>query len=218
MLATFTPTTARAFVITDSPNLPPLAGEYVSPQEFHALYAAGLIQLTNVHHLAFTATFPPPPLGTTNIHGFGSTVNMMLSTDSGNNFFPQSAPGNVMVQVFHDSDLGNTSFFDTEMLQLDLSGGTLPAGVMIRESPTLPSLGQTSITDLGGGQYRIDSFFDVFTELSFDGGQSWIPQDNGPTRMTLVPEPTSALLVLAGAGVCGLRRSRRKPAPSTTAG
>ena len=60
--------------------------------------------------------------------------------------------------------------FQTEMLQLDISGGGLPTGVMIRESPTLASTGATSISDLGGGQFQIDSFFDVFAELSIDGG------------------------------------------------
>jgi hypothetical protein len=59
-----------------------------------------------------------------------------------------------------------------------LSGGSLPPGMMIRESPTLASTGQTTITDLGGGQFRIDSFFDVFTELSLDGGQSWSPSNS----------------------------------------
>ena len=58
--------------------------------------------------------------------------------------------------------------FDTEMLQVDLSGGSLPGGVMIRESPTLASLGSTKLTDQGGGNFRIDSFFDVFTELPPD--------------------------------------------------
>src|SRR5215212_8628481 len=55
---------------------------------------------------------------------------------------------------------------NTEMLQLDLSGGGLPAGVRIRESPTLASLGKTTIVaDTSSGPYHIDSFFDVFTEL-----------------------------------------------------
>src|SRR6185369_7648226 len=36
------------------------------------------------------------------------------------------------------------------------------------------------------GRYRIESFFDVFTELSIDGGQSWMPGD-GPVRVVLTP-------------------------------
>jgi hypothetical protein len=71
-----------------------------------------------------------------------------------------------------------------------------------------PSTGLTDITDLGGGLYHIDSFFDVFTELSIDGGSSWIPSDYS-TRMTLVtPEPTT--LALLGLGVVALLLRKRQ--------
>jgi len=67
--------------------------------------------------------------------------------DGGASFKPFSAPANVAVQVSSRSDLdtGSTRFFDTEMLALSLSGGSLPGGVMVRESPTLASLGRTSV-------------------------------------------------------------------------
>ncbi len=108
---------------------------------------------------------------------------------------------------------GGLGTFDTEMLSMTLTGG----GVMIRESPTLPSLGKTSISDIGGGMYHIDSFFDIFTELSLDGGQSWIPNSAGnpfglagSTRVVLgIPEPASvALLALGALGLAGLARRR----------
>ena len=35
--------------------------------------------------------------------------------------------------------------------------------------------------------FRIDSFFDVFTELTLDGGQSWTP-GGSPMHLTGVPE------------------------------
>ena len=95
--------------------------------------------------------------------------------------------------------------FDTEMLQLDLSGGPL----MIRESPTLPSMGKTAITDLGGGQFHIDSFFDIFTELSVDGGQTWYPAE-APTHMTTSPEPASIALFAIGAVALLYRVARRR--------
>ena len=95
------------------------------------------------------------------------------------------------------------------MLQLNLSGGSLPAGTMIRESPTLQSTGQTTITNIGGGLFKIDSFFDVFTELSIDGGATWMPSTTGPGHVTLVPEPASLSLLAAGlVGLAGLRRRR----------
>lgn len=69
--------------------------------------------------------------------------------------------------------------FDTEILQLDISGGQLPAGLMIRESPTLASPGHTNYPAFQWlpGIFVVNSFFDVFTELSLDGGQTWTPGD-----------------------------------------
>jgi hypothetical protein len=71
------------------------------------------------------------------------------------------------------------------------------SNILIRESPTLASTGETTITDIGSGMYRIDSFFDVFTELSIDGGQTWIPGDS-PMRLELIPEPATILLLGLG--------------------
>ena len=83
---------------------------------------------------------------------------------------------------------------------------------MIRESPTLQSVGQTTVQPVPGG-FRIDSFFDVFTELSVDGGASWIPASGGPTHVALnnVPEPGAAALLAFGAlGFLGRRVRRRE--------
>ena len=77
---------------------------------------------------------------------------------------------------------------------------------MIREDPTRASLGSTDITDIGGGLYHIDSFFDVFTELSVDGGSSWSACDYS-TRMYLVPEPVTLVLLALG-GLAAIRRRR----------
>ena len=75
------------------------------------------------------------------------------------------------------------TFYDTELLQLDISGGNLPPGMLLRESPTLASTGKTAISPASGGGFVIDSFFDVFTELSTDGGGSWTPSLGAPPRM-----------------------------------
>jgi hypothetical protein len=89
--------------------------------------------------------------------------------------------------------------FDMEVLSFDISGvynGVSP--FIIRESPTLASTGRTTIESLPGGQYRIDSFFDVFTDMSVDGGATWFP---------MVPEPSALLLsVLAMFGLGACRR------------
>ena len=78
-----------------------------------------------------------------------------------------------------------TGSWDTEILSMSLSGDVGGVSIEIRESRGLPSPGHTTITDLGGGQYQIDSFFDVYTELSIDGG-AFQPQTNPAGRMELV--------------------------------
>ena len=98
-----------------------------------------------------------------------------------------------------------TGTWIAEILSMSLSGNIGGYSVLIRESPTLHSTGTTSIAV--GNNYMIDSFFDIFTELSIDGGNIWIPQGQS-TRMNLTPEPATVyLLVLGSLGV--LRRRRR---------
>lgn len=71
---------------------------------------------------------------------------------------------------------------------MSLSGNLGGGLVEIRESPSIHSTGSTTITQLGNGQFHIDSFFDVFTELSVDGGTSFIAS-NDPAKMELLPPP-----------------------------
>ena len=209
------PDPAAAAVIATADCLPP-AGQhvkYTSP-DFHARFAAGgnVFDLSNPVHAGFTACVSPPVAGS-QLESFASTVAFDLSINGGP-LSHLSALAAVSVVVTFNHALGATRFFDTEMTQLDISGGTLPSGVLVRESPTLASTGQTSIEDLGGGLFKIDSFFDIFTELSLDNGTNWIPStdnQNQPAsgRVTLrVPEP--ATLALLGVGLVGIGFGKRK--------
>jgi hypothetical protein len=76
---------------------------------------------------------------------------------------------------------------DLELLALDLTG-SFPAGVRLRESPSLASPGHMQQTEGPPGQFHITSFFDVFFELSLDGGQTWSPA-LGPMHTVLSPAP-----------------------------
>lgn len=99
--------------------------------------------------------------------------------------------------------------FDIELLSLDISGGIPGGGFMLRESPTLASTGQLLFGRLPDDRYLIDNFFDVFTEMSLDGGATW------HAAVAQVPEPsTIGLALLCACSLTALRRKRRRVAPT----
>ncbi len=120
---------------------------------------------------------------------------------------PVTLTGPVTVRV-RDYTSGQTGTFATEIIAMNLTGSIGPTTVVVRESPSMQSLGSTTITDLGGGLYEIDSFFDVFTELSVDGGPFYGDLSGGPSRMELCPEPATMSLLALG-GLALLRRRKK---------
>lgn len=143
------------------------------------------------------ACTPLPTQGGTSVDSFFDIfVEIDLSSNGGSSWVhhgltPQPGGVHIQYEQIQPPAPPGTIIFDTELVALTLTG----SGFIVRESPTLASTGRITQTDLGGGQFRIDSFFDVFTELSLDGGQTWYPSDqtlhvtsiqNDPT-----PNPTS---------------------------
>jgi hypothetical protein len=190
-------------------HLPPPTG-YAAVDNVHRYGPVDEIQLRGSSHAQFSSQSPPPPSvpGAFTVHGFSSIIGGALYINGAfiDNIIADALS---MVLVEFDELVGTDRYFDTELLQLDVSGGNLPPNILIRESPTLASLGRTAIRDAGGGQFLIASFFDVFTELSLDGGASWIPS-NGSVRMQAVPEPALLTLLALGAAASRARRSRAR--------
>jgi hypothetical protein len=155
--------------------------------------------------------FAPPPLGSSTVHSFFDVfTELSIDPPSGPPVTVHSGSPSPEAMRLNGLPPGTPYIgYVTEMLQLDLSGGTMPAGMRIRESPTLLSAGETRIDDVGGGLYKIDSFFDVFTELSLDNGQTWIPGSSALHIEGNLPEPSTAILALLGLAALNAATRRR---------
>jgi hypothetical protein len=201
---------ALASVVTSDPNIPVLYPNGVYLWTTGPTYVGGGLTVTmSPLQERVVNRFAPTIIGPNESETYQSTLMGMMSVNLSPPA-PMSAggPGNTLA-------FGKAGFivgtFNTELLSLNLNGSSPFGPFMIRESPTLASTGQTTITNIGGGLYRIDSFFDVFTELSIDGGNSWIPSQGSSHVVLDMPEPgTAALLGSGGLLWFGLRRRRAR--------
>ncbi|MDX1967371.1 MAG: PEP-CTERM sorting domain-containing protein [Planctomycetaceae bacterium] len=107
---------------------------------------------------------------------------------------------------------GNVVFYDVFISSFDVplynTTTGLYTGVRMRKRPELlyQSWDRIQVEAIDGGLFRVGGFFDIFTELSLDDGQTWTPA-SGPLRMELVPEPGAVALLGLG-GLLAIRRCR----------
>jgi hypothetical protein len=198
-------------------QLPPTGGSYdsLSGSQWTFNSPGGMsLSLENVSVAVPSSPAPihtPIPAG--DLADFQTSLNATgLLTDPVHNLFNDPVQVNLTgaAQTLVFSDPGNIEAeFKTEMLALNLSGsvqtslGTLP--IALHKSPSLGSLGEATLFDSGDGGWLVDSFFDVFTEISLDNGQ-FVPSDQS-LYVGFVPEPGSLSLLLVGALIM-LRRTR----------
>lgn len=158
---------------------------------------------------------PPPTLGVTQLHVFDGSASGEISLDGGATFAGWTGACTGTCQLTSYLDDGGARYFDTEMLALNLSGGTLPETFMLRESPTRASIGRTSIRQSSNGQYGMESFFDVFTEMSLDSGATWTPAGGNPSVFGFDPVPIASFYATENLPLPGDYESAPNAAPVT---
>jgi len=153
-------------------------GKYIrSKGNSSSRYNGRTIELNHLYLYDYS-NFPSPPLDSTRVNNLTGTVSLDLSVNGGISFQHYIAAFSISVSFTHKINVDSTEYYSNEVLSMSISGGGLPPGFRIRESPTLASKGLTVI-ELAEPEKVKASYFDVFTEVSLDSGSTWIPEQNG---------------------------------------
>lgn len=170
---------------------------------------------------------PPDPTGTFAVDSFFDIYYEIVATDDTgvpryaiDSFFDVS----YSMEVTPVSSTPDEAQFDIEVVSMALTGfhpvplnggGTINLGLQLLEGQPAVADGHVTVLKLGGGGFAVDSFFDVFVELSVDGGSSYHPsQEASQLRLLsqnhVVPEPASSALFAVGlvAAACASRRRK----------
>ena len=105
---------------------------------WHQLYANGIV-IKDIRHKLFTGWMEPPAFGQAQTHTFDSQLDFQLSTDGGATLHALRAPATMTVTISNVRGFQGRSTYETEVTQLDVSGGDLPLG---RDDPRKPDQGQ----------------------------------------------------------------------------
>ncbi len=194
----------KADLITTNPDLPPTEANAAYIAQNPAVYSQYNVVLPfPFYHYQFinvVVTPSPGPSGPNELASFVSTLSGIANM--GGALIPYTLTGPVDVTTLGNFGLV-TGTFTEQMTSMDLKGQVAGHSVEITLDPTLGnSTGQTTITDISGGAgtlFNISSFFDVFTELSVDGGA--FDPASGSVHMSLgsVPEPSTWILCIGAA-------------------
>ena len=163
-----------------------------------------------------TMTPVSPPAQNWGAGGFSTSSFFDVFFDiapSGGSFGTDHLQGPVQVDVgpaTPDLSLPDTQDYSTQVTGLNLTGTS--SQVELRLSlPEPPIITFSTVTHVGPSGYSFGSFFDVWAELSMDGGNTW---SAGATPLSVqgLPEPETYAMLLAGLGLLALAARRRRQA------
>ena len=219
-LAGALPGSAQASVIQPTASLPLIGVPYVSP-------GAGAGCFT----VATACVNPGPFIQTSVVSDMFSGGNQEIIANVTYDATLTPVGGTTIIgsvaltRTVDETVLGRTSNGETGSFTVDVTGLTLSGPLSLPSEPLLDgrtlmvsldtsnpldtSSGTTTITP-DGGMFRINSFFDVFTDITLDFPPTNPSTSVGPILLIAVPEPSTWAMMLigfAGLAFAAYRRS-----------
>jgi hypothetical protein len=138
--------------------------------------AGGVLYADNFSLFNFPYPITPPPYFGTNYYNPSNVIVIFALSADQNTWSSAQGNGSMSVMIRNASAVGDpTTTFITQIQSLNLTVASSQFGtLLLRQDPSNPSTGRHTIRSDPRG-YRISSFFDVFVDLSTDGGKTWIP-------------------------------------------
>jgi len=206
---------AQASVVTPTASLPLIGIPYVSPPPGAGCFT---IATACVNPGAFILTNPViySYSGGDQIITAGVTYDATLTPPMETNIIGSvDLAGTVEMTVIGRASNTETGSFTVDITELSLSGPLSLSGspldgrtLMVGLDASETSSGTTTIV-ADGAAFKIDSFFDVFADITLDLPTTSPSTSVGPIFLVAVPEPSSwalALLGFAGLAFAAYRR------------
>jgi len=166
--------------------LPPPFSAYRATAPLQFQTAIGTVQLATFRLSSLTTPCGRlPKAGTTETVTYDALLKADLSINGG---APEDATTTARLTQLNilQTRSGKTKTYTLELTQL--TALDLPQNLDLRESPSSSSTGTATITGAPKGAANIEGSIAVFTDLSTDGGTSWIPATGGATSFVLEPD------------------------------
>lgn len=206
-------TMAHASIVEPTATLPPPTGGYTLPTTCLTQVCLENISISGFQDTSDTLSGGNELVDTTAV--FFAAVYKNSGGSPGTFLGDVSITGTADFTFFGRSLTIPLGTFNAQLTSFDFLGTFNGNPFDVMQNPSDASTGQTTIVQVSPGQYMVTSFFDIFAELSLDGGP-FVPGPERTSDLSGLPEPGSTGLAGLGLllGLAGLTLRRRRNSAS----